>query len=225
MSKKRHVLKHARKYAKWRWRLVPVPRKQKAPLLNGWQKLRLDKADIPEHFTEDANIGVLLGEPSRSLIDVDLDCDESIFLAPHFLPATGRIHGRASKPKSHYWYHVKPAPKPERFCDIDGTCMVEIRSTGQQTIIPPSIHPSGERVEWAETGKAKRIPPHDLSVQVKRTAAATLIARHWPKPGSRHELSLALAGILLREGWDDNEAGDFVSVVAQADSRRRMARP
>ncbi|MFZ0520076.1 MAG: bifunctional DNA primase/polymerase [Candidatus Acidiferrales bacterium] len=216
MSKQRHVLKHAKKYTKWGWRPVPVPRKQEAPRLQGWQKLRLDEADISEFFTEDANIGVLLGEPSKDLVDVDLDCGEAIFLAPHFLHATGRIHGRASKPKSHYWYHVKPVPKPEKFCDIDGTCMVEIRSTGQQTIIPPSIHPGGERVEWAETGKAKRIPPHELSVQVKRTAAATLIARHRPKPGSRHELSLSLAGVLLREGWDDIEAGEFISLIAQA---------
>jgi hypothetical protein len=213
---KRHVAKYGGKYASRGWRLVPVPRKQKAPRLTGSQKLRLDEADIAEYFTEDLNIGVLLGKPSKNLLDVDLDCSEAIFLARHFLPATGCIHGRSSKPKSHYWFYGDSAPKPEKFCDIDGTCLVEFRSTGQQTIVPPSIHPSGERVKWAEKGRPKRVAVDELLVRVKRTAAASLLARHWPQKGSRHHFCLALAGMLLREGWDDIEAGEFISLIAQA---------
>ena len=46
-------------------------------------------------------------------------------------------------------------------------------------------------------------------------AAATLAARHYPKQGSRHEFSLALAGFLLRQsGWDAQRVCHFVCAVA-----------
>lgn len=216
MSRKRRVVKHAKRYTRRGWSVVPVPHKQKAPHLEGWQKLRLAEPEVGEYFTEDLNIGVLLGEPSNGLLDVDLDCAEAIFVAPHFLPATGRIHGRPSKPNSHYWYQCKSSPKPEKFNDVDGTCLVELRSTGQQTVVPPSIHPSGERIEWAETGDVARVRLEELLIAVKRTAAAALIALHWPKLGSRHQTALALSGLLLRAGWNEVDVGEFVSQVAQA---------
>ena len=56
------------------------------------------------HFNGTGNIGVLLGEPSGWLIDVDLDCDEAVALAPKFLPPTGATSGRPGKPASHWWY-------------------------------------------------------------------------------------------------------------------------
>ena len=215
-SKPRRVLKIARKYLGWGWRVVPVPPKKKGPLLKGWQKLRIGKSEIPEYFDTGGNIGILLGKPSRGLVDIDLDSDQAIFLAPHFLPKTGRIHGRKSKLKSHYWYRSTPTPVPLKFCDIDNSCLVEIRSTGQQTIVPPSVHPSGELVRWFAKERSGRVKESRLLSAVKRLAAATLLARHWPNQGSRNDAALALAGMLLQAGWDEVEVVDFVSLVAQA---------
>jgi bifunctional DNA primase/polymerase-like protein len=216
MKHTRRVVKIAKKYTKWGWRVVPVPPKKKGPRLKGWQKLRLDQSEIPEYFDARDNIGILLGKPSKGLVDIDLDCQPAIFLAPHFLPKTRRVHGRKSKPKSHYWFHVTPTPTPQKFCDVDGTCLVEVRSTGQQTIAPPSIHPSGERVRWYVKGRSGRVEEVELLSAVKRLAAETLIARHWPSRGSRNDAALALAGMLLQAGWDEAETRDFVSLVAQA---------
>jgi hypothetical protein len=216
MSHSRHIIRIAKKYTGWGWRVVPVPRKKKGPHLKGWQKLRLNQSRIPEYFDAWDNIGILLGKPSRGLIDIDLDSQQAIFLAPHFLPKTKRIHGRKSKPKSHYWYRPTSTPTPQKFCDVDNTCLVEIRSTGQQTIAPPSIHPSGELVRWFAKGRSGRVKEAELLSAVKRLAAATLLARHWPNQGSRNDAALALAGTLLQAGWDEAEVEDFVSVVAQA---------
>ncbi|MCU1317707.1 MAG: hypothetical protein JWN63_3029 [Candidatus Acidoferrum typicum] len=216
MRHPRRVIRAARKYRRWGWRVVPIPPKKKGPRLKGWQKLRLDQSDIPEYFDERDNIGILLGKPSRGLVDIDLDSQQAIFLAPHFLPKTRKVHGRKSKPNSHYWYHVTPTPAPQKFCDVDNTCLVEIRSTGQQTIVPPSIHPSGELVRWFAKGRSGRVKEAELLTAVKKLAAATLVSRHWPSPGSRNDAALALAGMLLQTGWDETEAGDFVSLVAQA---------
>jgi len=56
----------------------------------------------------------------------------------------------------------------------------------------------------------------ELLGHVKRLAAATILARHWPDQGSRHRASLALAGGLLRAGWTDDEATHFLLAVAMA---------
>ncbi len=216
MSHDNRVLDAARKYTRWGWRVVPIPAGEKGPRRKNWQKLRIDNADLARYFDEDGNIGVLLGEPSDGLVDVDLDSPEAVFIAPTYLPETGRIHGRSSKTNSHCLYYATPIPSPEKFCDLDGTCLLELRSNGQQTMVPPSLHPSGERVRWESNRQSAEVDAPELRTAVATVAAASLFARHWPAKGSRNHTALALAGMLLRAGWDATEVGEFVSIVARA---------
>ena len=195
---------------------VPIPHGQKAPTLREWPGLRLTENDIPHYFPNGGNIGIILGGPSGGLVDIDLDSPEAVTLAPSFLPTTGRIHGRQSSPGSHRWYRTNPAASPEKFSDPNGACLVEIRSTGQQTIVPPSTHPSGEIIYWEREGKANKVEPSELRKSVSNLAAATLIARSWPTEGGRHEAALALAGWLLRSGWSVEDARNFIFLVAKA---------
>jgi len=184
MKRNRRIHEHARKYVRNGLRVVPIPAREKGPRISKWQELRISESDIPDQFNKHSNIGILLGKPSRRLVDVDLDCEQAIFLAAEFLPSTHRTHGRKSKPGSHYWYRVDHSPKPEKFCDLDGMCLVELRSTGQQTVVPPSVHPSGERLHWERNGKAGKVPVAELLSAVKKLAAAALLARHRPSMGS-----------------------------------------
>src|SRR5262249_34560169 len=119
------------------FRSVPVPYRQKRPILKGWQRLRLDAADLPRYFTaQEQNIGLLLGEPSGGLLDVDKDADEARIAARFYLPPTPMRSGRRGKPDSHDWYRATAnlPSKTERYQDTDGTTLIELRSTGGQTI-------------------------------------------------------------------------------------------
>jgi P4 family phage/plasmid primase-like protien len=91
---------------------------------------------------------------------------------------------------------------------------LEIRSTGQQTVVPPSVHPSGESISWARNGDPARIEAKELHERCAFLASAALIARRWIE-GTRHDLSLALAGFLLRAGWTALETTNFVGNVAR----------
>ncbi len=196
--------------------VVPVPAGQKGPRLHEWQKLQLHEADIEVYFGETDNIGVILGSASHGLVDIDLDTPEAMRAARFFLPETDRIHGRPSKPRSHLFYECEPPPKPAKFMDADGTAIVECRSNGQQTLIPPSFHPSGERYKWEATGQPARVDARVLIRQVSRLAACALVARHWLSKGARHELTLALSGSLLRSNWAQEEVEHFVTAAAFA---------
>ena len=89
----------AENYLSRGWAIIPVPFGKKAPTLKGWPDLWLTKDDLSRHFNGlPVNIGVLLGDPSGGLIDVDLDSPEALILAPRFLPPTECRFGRASTP-------------------------------------------------------------------------------------------------------------------------------
>lgn len=174
------------------WAVVPIPRGEKGPRLSNWQHSTYTETD----FKPTDNIGVKLGDPSNGLTDVDLDCKEAISAAQTLLPKTQRIHGRAGKRRSHYWY-TTPGIKSEGFKDIDGSMLVEIRSTGGQTVLPPSVHPSGEQLEWEIDKQATAVESQLLRDSVIWVATAALVARHWPEAGSRHDCAGQLAGLLL----------------------------
>jgi hypothetical protein len=198
--------------------------------LQGWEALRLTPGELPHYFVGNiTGIGLLLGAASGGLADIDLDCDEAILAAAAFLPTTACIFGRASKPRSHYIFRTE-AVRTVRFRDVDAdrTTLLELRSDGTQTIFPPSIHPSGERVAYDSAGLPAHVDGEELRTTVEQLAATTLLARHWPHhTGSRHDLALALAGFLLRGGLaravTEKILGTAARVAGDGESRDRIA--
>ncbi|HKY51707.1 MAG TPA: phage/plasmid primase, P4 family, partial [Candidatus Limnocylindria bacterium] len=203
------------------WKLVRIPPLAKGPTDKGWPAIEY----TPESFAPGDNTGVKLGAPSGGLVDVDLDCDEAVRLAEFFLPSTCTF-GHASKRRSH-WLYVCPIKthKPAR-------THVELRSTGLQTVVPPSIHPSGEAIEWTggETGPT-RVEPTELLTAFARLAAATLLARMWPRlqaARGAHEGAMRLAGALWHAGWTHEDAESLILPAAELgggrdDGHRRTA--
>lgn len=191
------------KYIKSGYAPIPIPAGRKAPNLSNWQHLRMQLEDVPNFFDNGQNVGILLGEPSGGLIDVDLDTPEAVAAGRYLLPST-LCSGRESSPNSHYWYKCDPASLPEtakfqvprRGAGEGSEMFVELRSTGKQTVVAPSVHPDGDRYAWGE-GETATISGPELVERVREVATAALLARHWPSKG-RHELALAAAGYLGR---------------------------
>src|SRR5262245_2473631 len=99
------MIDRARDYLARGWRVVPGPYRAKEPILVRWPDLRLDAADLGQHFNgQPCNIGTLLGEPSGGLTDVDIDWTGALRFASRFLPTTHSVFGRASKRRSHCLY-------------------------------------------------------------------------------------------------------------------------
>lgn len=122
----------ARDYLQRGWSPIPVQPKSKVPVGKGWPKIRLTEQDLPDRFPKDANIGIILGDASGGLVDIDLDCPEALELADALLPSTKAIFGRKSAPKSHRLYQCTTPGKTKRFEDIDGQVLLEVRSNGHQ---------------------------------------------------------------------------------------------
>jgi hypothetical protein len=213
----------ARDYLAMGWQPIPVPLRSKNPNRTGWEDERWTLEDVPQKFFPHGNIGVLTGEASHGLIDLDLDCAEAVALAPAFLPPTGFKSGRASNPYSHYWYLAPaPVPKHEEFIfSVNGngkkSKLLELRSNGHQTVVPPSLHQdTGEQIVWHESnGVPATVMSVELSRAARELAAATLLTQHYPQAGSRHDFALAFSGFLLRNGWNAEHVSHFLRAVAE----------
>lgn len=215
------------------WSVLPVPSGRKAPEVKDWVNRVFDIGD----FQADDNIGIRLGEPSGHLVDVDLDCAEAVAAAPEIMIPTARCHGRPTVGVSHYWYISKGIEKSERWLDTDGKVLVELRSTGGQTIAPPSLHTSGERLFWLVDGQQSDLPgdpppavePELLRLAARSTATTALLARHWPS-GARHNCASHAAGFLAARGLAAKEIEDIIRVAAtiakdeEIEDRARVAR-
>lgn len=212
------ALEAAREYATHGFCPVPIPAGQKAPARAGWQKMRISPDDVPSHFNGTGNVGIITGEPSGHLHDIDLDSPEAVFLAPALLDNTEMVSGRTQRPESHRWYISEGLPYLKIADPLGGkaACIVEVRGgDGHQTVVAPSIHPSGDFYVWHRMGDPARVDKDRLIQQVKDLGAAAMIARYYPPHGVRHDAALALAGFLLRGGLGEDFASSFVTVCAE----------
>lgn len=207
----------------WNLYPVPVPRKKKAPMISGWPSLRLTPADVDEHFTDEANIGILNGLTTTGaggFIDIDLDDPGARAMAHEFLPPTKWRYGRSSSPESHWGFVATPVIPTKKFADPEGveTTLVEYRSIGTHTLAPGSTHPESNEVYRfdGEPGAPTRLAARDLLNDVICLACAALLLRHWPGLGTRHDTACAAAGFLLRQDVSD---ADVLRIVCQAAKR------
>jgi len=182
---------------------------------------------IPQKFNAVGNIALILGSPSGGLIEVDLDCQEARQVASVFLPPTPMVSGRASNPCSHLWYIGEPTPRLLQCRDPlkpkDEAMIIELRSDpkrtaeGLQTVVPTSIHPTGEAIRWENPDDLNppNLPGPELTKAVTYIGLATLISRYWPEHGEHgHEVVMALSGAWLRDGVTNAEVKKIVLATA-----------
>jgi hypothetical protein len=182
----------------------------------GWNTMRVTADTIPQFFDDGDNIGGLWGEPSGWIVDVDLDWDEAVVAADILLPETF-IYGRRSRPGSHYLYRVEGVSTFKRKPHgAEGSMIIEVRSTGSQSVLPPSIHPDGDRFEINNDVPFKSLTRRELERKVNLIASASLLARNYPESGGRHDFIHAVTGSLLWEGWKPEPVREFMTAVLDA---------
>lgn len=178
--------------------IFPV-RRNKRPLLHGWQKLTRERTDNPvflQNFSDRCpSLGVLLGAESNHLCSVDLDSDEWL---ERFLGANPNL--RASLVSrgargGNVWVRLRDAYPGVSKLYCAGKSIGEWRATGGFTIIA-GIHPSG--CEYRRSGG----PPVELAFGDLHWPAG-VVFRHSGRKRAAHlatHLASDLAGDLAPSG-------------------------
>jgi hypothetical protein len=99
----------------------------------------------------------------------------------------------------------------------DEACIVEFRGKiGLQTVFPGSTHKeSGEGIEWSKDGEPTQIGAKELHRAVCMLASACLLSTFW-RDGIRQDLTMAVGGALLRNGFDVPATKNFIRAVCAA---------
>lgn len=195
---------------------VRTPRGQKDPGPIHWnprtnsREKSNETISIVQKTTD--NLGVHL---FGNVIDVDVDSDNPTLITAldHFLPHTNHIWGRRSRPRTHRLYELSGANAaydPAEFPFIAKLqalpdLAVEVRGgeakSGRYSLLPGSLHPSGEAYEWASIKEARSTPVQvdlfRLIDSIRFACVAALIAPYWTE-GGRNELCKALSGFMHR---------------------------
>jgi putative DNA primase/helicase len=188
----------------------------KQPVGNAWQENPISPEFVHHEFkTSGHNVGLINGDIS-GIVDVDLDCGEAKQLASLLLPKGLATFEHSGNDRGHILYRVGNSGKTQQYqCPESGETLVELRSTGSQTMIPPSIHPSGQKLKFTFLDDtATRIDFTDLQAQVRKIAALSLIARHWKK-GVRHNLALGVSGLLLKSDHNEAQAKEIIAAICE----------
>ncbi len=196
------------------WLLTPL--KEKRGFLKDWSSRPADDPEVEAKLAVAESFGLRLGAASKNIFDVDLDCVEASRAAHLILPPTGMRFGRAGRTPSHYFYEIAADFGIVKHKGTDGKSLVELRGNGHQTMVPPSTHPDGGSLTWIEYADPAKVSLVEIQLAVARLAAVSVVARHWPGEGSRHECALALGSALLRAGWPDEDVNTFVQAVCVA---------
>lgn len=227
MSSVRDVAMALAAYGYWP---IPLRYKSKQPTAKSWQNQRLRDDFLSEAFPidEQQGIGVLLGvecHPTQFLMCVDIDLED--------LTLIGRIHEALGQPRLPakrgkkgitFFVRVEEQMRKRLFKrendggELEG--QVEILGYGQQTVLPPSLHPdTHNHYEWVTSwgDPLEETPVEALPLMttwmMDEIGLATikpeskffdLNIMSWLGPsggGTVHDTLLAAIGVMVQRKW------------------------
>lgn len=207
------VLSWAKHYDERGFAPTPITKGEKGARLKDWDERRLGAAEIETTFRLDDNVGLVLGRLSGNLVLIDLDSASAVRLGGRFLPETGMVSGRPAKPDSHHFYRCDPLPPYRSFkSPKTGKAIVEILADGRQAAVAPSRLSDGEQKTWSRFHEPANADADDLLDRVTRLAVTCELEAIWPE-GGRHNAALALAGGLLRVGWESDDVEGLIEYL------------
>jgi hypothetical protein len=199
-------------YVRRGWSVFPISSVSKKPLLDWYeyQTRQPTEQEIHQWWQKypSAGVGIVTGKVSNLVV---LDVDPKHGADPNYIYKTfpTNIVARTGGGGGHFYYkypdneeiHNSVGKKDGRQTGYD------IRAEGGYVVAPPSLHPSGRRYEWLETGKKpSQLPPKLLEMaQPKRdlNGAATskepwlADALRGVGEGARDDTAARLAGYYL----------------------------
>ena len=202
-------------YLRRGWSVFPISSVSKKPLVDWYeyQTRQPTEQEIHQWWQKypSAGVGIVTGKVSNLVV---LDVDPKHGADPNYIDKTypTTIVARTGGGGGHFYYsYPADAEIHNSVGKKDGQQTgYDIRAEGGYVVAPPSLHPSGRRYEWLETGKkASQLPPTLLEMaQPKQglNGAATskepwlADALRGVGEGARDDTAARLAGYYLSKG-------------------------
>lgn len=179
-----------RKYLELDYSVIPILPGSKRPGIYAggvWQGMNTWNCYSERFATEeelqewekwiDSGIGLLTGAIS-GVVAADFDLREDIHRAlEEIMPPSPVRKAGAKGYTAFYRYNNEPNQK----WSVGGDTVLEILSTGRQTLLPPTIHPSGVPYKWLTLDTLATISREDLPILPTEAEIQAVFARFDPK--------------------------------------------
>src|ERR671917_1169796 len=191
-------------------KLVRLNGRNRKPVDHEWQSRTVPLEDLEDHVRRGGGVGWQCGEVSGWIGAADCDWPETRQLAPRFFPETLRS-AKGREAPSHFIYRSVGLGFSS-FRGLDGSEILSLKASddgrGHQVVVAPTIHPEKGPYHFVggyNPAAIAEVDKDELRHRAGMLAAAALAARHLPPSreeggGGRHDMALALAGYLLRNG-------------------------
>ena len=201
------VMEAALKYHRLGWVVVPIPHKEKRPVIS-WKEYQTRFPTEEElkawfYHSPHSNIGIVTGKLSKIAV-VDADGQEGIKTL--ITKGWGSVLESFSGSGMHLFYAYPEGADVRNTCkDIPG---IDTRAEGGLVVVAPSIHPTGRPYEWRNQGFGKPLPPLP-EVFLRQVEEIKANDEGWVAealenlaPGNRHNTLVRVIGKLVHDRWD-----------------------
>lgn len=202
------VSEQAAEYVDSGWSVLPVRPEEKRPFMTNWlqyTKTRAPKAMVESWFTNlaGAGVGVVTGKISNMVVlDVEHDCPFPIEDLLRKYPTQMIAKSGGGGWHLFYQYPVNQSRVSNRVRIFEGA---DLRADGGFIVLPPTMHPSGNRYEWIKRGPLGAFPVALLDLQAQpRVQGEGWIteALRGVSEGGRNDTCARLAGYFFKKGMN-----------------------
>jgi hypothetical protein len=165
--------------------IIPLAARSKYPVIDRWSEYCVAAAADEEHARwmtwKAANVGVCLG-PASMLVALDLDDDvDGLHGKILSLVPDSPVKKKGAKGFTAFYRFTGEVSKGY---SVGGKRVLDVLSIGRQTVLPPSLHPSGGEYGWVTPLTLAEIKAADLPV-IGREAMEAIQALFRASPEQR----------------------------------------
>ena len=202
------VNEQAAEYVDSGWSILPVRPDEKRPYMTNWlqyTKTRAPKAMVEAWFNNltGAGVGAVTGRISNMVVlDVERTCPYPIEDLLKKYPTQMIARSGGGGYHLFYQYPVNQSRVSNRVRIFEGA---DLRADGGFIVLPPTMHPSGNRYEWLKRGPLGTFPTAllDLQSQSKVMGDGWITeALRGVSEGGRNDTCARLAGYFFKKGMN-----------------------
>lgn len=204
---------------------IPVKSKGEFGIFTKWQKFCSEKASLEEirkwaKQFPDYNIGLPLG-PANGLVAIDIDTDEQFVM--EFLPKSQFVK-KGKTGETRFFRYTNSFVK-RNVKDGSGAMLVQALGEGQQTIIPPSVHPENKNpYKWTLGGVERLVEevsvlPDNFNeiLNYLEERYASVNEDKMLRANGRHDKLLSIGVAMAHAGYTDSQ---ILAKVTEYDENR-----
>lgn len=188
------------------WSILPVKPEEKRPYMTNWlqyTRSRASKETVENWFSKltNAGVGAVTGKVSNMVVlDVESWCDIPLDELLRKYPTQTVARSGSGGYHLYYQYPTGVSRVANRVGIFKGA---DLRADGGFIVLPPTIHPNGNRYEWIKRGPLGMFPMSLLDLESKPTARGEdwiVEALRGVSEGGRNDTCARLAGYFFKKG-------------------------